>query len=462
MKTCLSIIWDELIEIYYNFSNDSDDCLRYKKEMNDLIDCIYENFQDQKPLHLVEFQKGLLNDKLNFVEVAIRALSVVNCCELCAVCVECAKKFYEVIKGEKKERPLPGELRNYFADNSQVYYYLSAYSNVKSYRNIKNSLVCLKGFSSTTPTIYSAAFSGNVCVGGGLYLNVNDFGIAIDPGISFVENMHRQGIFITDINAVIVTHNHLDHNKDLGTISALQHDLNRYCQSQVKFYKKYFDCANLQRHEISWWLDESTKKINESIVPCSTDLAECVEWTQINDDISFVVIKTEHIKDGKSYGIKLKVKINDKIIIIGYTSDTKCFRELIKFMEESDIIVFNISDIYENDVRGIKQKNGHLGYDGSIRLLKEERQKYQLAIASEFCCSNGDYRMRVVRKLQEQTVSKKHKHIIPGEVGLKVDLDTTNIYCSRCKRALPMGMMTVVAPKMDFGEIEYICNNCQQ
>lgn len=36
------------------------------------------------------------------------------------------------------------------------------------------------------------------------------------------------GIFIEDINAVIVTYNYLGHNKDIGSISALQHDLNRY------------------------------------------------------------------------------------------------------------------------------------------------------------------------------------------------------------------------------------------
>ena len=64
-------------------------------------------------------------------------------------------------------------------------------------------------------------------------------------------------------------------------------------------------------------------------------------------------------------------------------------------MKECDILIFHISDIYEKDVRGTKQKNSHLGYDGSLHLLKGGDQQFRIAIASEFCCNNGDYRMKV-------------------------------------------------------------------
>ena len=43
----------------------------------------------------------------------------------------------------------------------------------------------------------------------------------VDPGINFMENMHFTGLNINDINAVLVTHDHIDHNGDLPAIDDL-------------------------------------------------------------------------------------------------------------------------------------------------------------------------------------------------------------------------------------------------
>lgn len=61
--------------------------------------------------------------------------------------------------------------------------------------------------------------------------------------------------------------------------------------------------------------------------------------------------------EGKSYGVKFKINLESRAIIVGYTSDTKYFSDIAAFMAEADILIFNISDIYEKDVRGTKQKN---------------------------------------------------------------------------------------------------------
>lgn len=313
--------------------------------------------------------------------------------------------------------------------------------------------------------INSAVFSKNTCVGGGFYLNVNGFGVVIDPGIGFVENMHREGIFIEDINAVIVTHDHLDHNKDIGTISALQHDLNSYYEHRTRFYKKYFDQIVNPEHKISWWLDEGTRKNHESnglIFKNSVGLSNCTEWTKLSEEISFMVFRTEHIKKGVSYGIKCRIGTKEKEIVIGYTSDTKFFLELLKYLQEADIIIFNISDIYEKDIRGNKSKSNHLGYDGSVRILKSSKLSYQLAIASEFCCTNGDYRMKLVKKLREEVELNKQRYVIAGEVGMQVLLDKMQVVCSRCKCAESLNNVVVIAPQHEFGRIEYICNQCRE
>lgn len=462
MNTPLSMLWDRLVEIYNRLGTYSPEQCK-----NDMVKCIEHIYSSGKlvyPDHLSVFLTALL-DSCDFIDAAEQASKCERECGQCVVCMKCANKFYSIMQKETVGRSLPMEMVDYFSSDSQLQYYVSAHKNVKLSRDINNSLLCLKGFSSSTPTIYSAVFSNDTCVGGGFYLNVNGFGVVIDPGIGYVENMHRNGVFIEDINAVIVTHNHLDHNKDIGTISALQHDLNRYYERRTGFYKKYFGQINNPEHKISWWLDEGTQKDNESNKSISLNsvvLSDCTDWTKVSEEISIMAFPTKHMKEGVSYGIKCRICLKEKEVVIGYTSDTKFFPELLEYLQESDIIIFNISDIYEKDIRGYKSKSNHLGYDGSIRILKSSELSYQLAIASEFCCTNGDYRMKLVKKLSEQAELKEKRYVIASEVGLQVSLDNLQVVCSRCKCAETLNNVVVVAPEREFGKIEYICNRCRE
>lgn len=63
-------------------------------------------------------------------------------------------------------------------------------------------------------------------------------------------------------------------------------------------------------------------------------------------------------------------------------------------------MVFNVSDIYKKDVKGIKNKNSHLGYNGSIELLKNTN--YKIGIASEFCCTNEDFRINFIKAVKRE------------------------------------------------------------
>ncbi len=463
MNTCLSGLWDILLEKYYEkmMSNpdyaDEDTC---REEIGVMLERFYRDNSLRKPLHVQIFYDELSKNGGDVQHAAEQADKKSEECGLCVICSRCARSFYEILSQRRMERPLPTEWNKYFVDRNQMYFYLSAYKLLKSYRQIKDTLICLKGFSSTTPAIYSAVFEG-ACTGGGIYFNLDGFGVVIDPGIGFVESMHKQGIFIEDINAVIVTHNHLDHNADMGTVSALSYDINRYYRNQERFYQQFFPNRRSRKHEISWWLDESTQKANSEIVPMSRCLTECYEWKELNSAVAIKVIETKHMNGNKSYGIKCKLKLTDKVTIIGYTSDTRYFLELAEFMRECDILIFNISDIYEKDVRGKKQKNTHLGYDGSINLLQDDEQKFRLAIASEFCCNNGDYRMNVVRKLNEHVRHRRKAYVMPGEVGMKVDLQSGGIFCSRCKQVVSPESVCIVSPEREFGTIQYVCRSCR-
>lgn len=84
-------------------------------------------------------------------------------------------------------------------------------------------------------------------MGGGFYFRYKGHGVAVDPGIGFTLLMHRNNIFIDDIDSVIVAHSHLDHNSDVGILSALKYDYNRNRAGNAVFSKTSLSAAKLSR-----------------------------------------------------------------------------------------------------------------------------------------------------------------------------------------------------------------------
>lgn len=90
---------------------------------------------------------------------------------------------------------------------------------------------CLRRFSSSFPLLpRPAAFRS---LAGGYFLRVHrpprnnekrppPFGIVIDPGSDFVENLFRSGYSMSDVDMIIVTHDHVDHMASLEPLLALQ------------------------------------------------------------------------------------------------------------------------------------------------------------------------------------------------------------------------------------------------
>lgn len=85
-------------------------------------------------------------------------------------------------------------------------------------------LVCMRRYSSFFPFLpRPSAFR---VLGGGYFLRAIEpdhapFGIAIDPGPNFLDNLYRCGFCIEDINMIVVTHDHADHVAALDALLAL-------------------------------------------------------------------------------------------------------------------------------------------------------------------------------------------------------------------------------------------------
>jgi len=148
----------------------------------------------------------------------------------------------ELIAGEPRQLDLPpkqrvaqGLLRSFLAhtDSSnmklaQVYGYLMRRAQEKPSLETSQQaleLVCLRRYSSFFPFLpRPAAFRA---LGGGYLVQVHEqgpgkpFGIAIDPGPDFIENLYTCGYSIADIHMIILSHDHADHIASVDALLAL-------------------------------------------------------------------------------------------------------------------------------------------------------------------------------------------------------------------------------------------------
>jgi metallo-beta-lactamase superfamily protein len=90
--------------------------------------------------------------------------------------------------------------------------------------------ICMRRYSSAFPLLpRPSAFRA---LGGGYFIRLHNhgsgetadpFGIVIDPGVDFVENLYRTGYSLGDINMIVITHDHVDHSGSLDILLSLLH-----------------------------------------------------------------------------------------------------------------------------------------------------------------------------------------------------------------------------------------------
>lgn len=415
-------------------------------------------------------------------------------CNLCAVCKNCSKKFLSlcalemfdaksefVIKNIKSEfsnsiktlslsdknsfKLIDSNIFSLINDNRETILkqYISRIDKVKSLSKAENYLLILKGMSSSSPWLYNSTTNKHFS-GGGFYIKWNDKGIVIDPGYNFVDNLHNYDLTIQDVDYVIITHNHIDHNHDVRIID----DLNK------NIWKE-------KRHTIHWYLDSNSYNFSKVFLEdfSSTNNEPCNIIEYKNDTpnaiyfyLDFCELKffpTEHIMIDEhsystdSYGVKIKFHSNDKKVhtTLSYTSDTHYNDNLVKYIDNSDIIIANISGIYETDIKQIEFKKRHLGYWGCVKILEMLKTKPCLFLLSEFWSGINDIRFPIAKYMQNE-ISKQFPEekfkVIPADIGLSISLDSKKIKCSYCNKYADS--VKIAKPKNDFDNLQYICNDC--
>jgi len=307
----------------------------------------------------------------------------------------------------------------------------------------------LKGLSSSSPIIYNNTF-GTQFRGGGFYFRWKGVGVVVDPGLYFVTNMHEFGLNIQDIDAVVITHDHLDHMGDMQLLDDLEY--------QIK-----------PNRTIQWYVCEEI--FSQRLSNSHFTLVSPGNHYDIAGIIELHAAPARHIQDSKAgtgyrnttfgcifdlyeYPAHFSRKWS-----LGYTSDTTYWSGMEQSYEAMDLLVANISSIREKDLLLEEQNPLHLGFTGCVKLLQSLKQPPTLLLLSEFWNGIEDIRFTVSKQLRRLSKRKDvDTCVLPTEIGMRISLENLGVKCSSCGSYA--NHIALIRPSKPFGKLEYLCKNC--
>ncbi len=269
--------------------------------------------------------------------------------------------------------------------------------------------------------------------GGGYLFRWHGFGVTVDPGHNFIENLYEADYTITDLNAVVISHNHLDHTADFEAILDLlyqcnkrEHPHNLSVLLNPTTYRKYGPMLQSNSHV--------------KATPIRTD-KPVFRWISKSPRIKLSAIYAQHTEQGGfAEGMSLKFDLfshsskgSRQKTSLGFTADTGWHAGLAPFFQGVDVLVTHLGSVKRSELDEAKRYESHLGILGLFRLIGEieEGGCEPIVILSEF----GEELMGLRDVLAHELKDKfPDMRIFPGDIGHRVGLEPGNlqIVCETC------------------------------
>ncbi len=292
--------------------------------------------------------------------------------------------------------------------------------------------------------------------GGGYFIKWKGQGIVVDPGFDFLRNFHDAGFHAGEITAVVVTHNHPDHNADLKSIDDLCYEVQkRQARTALQPYQLLLD---EDTRAAQYWTSEKQSHRSD---PVNLDHGRCSpigEYSSPSGVFRVRYFKVNHGPDvPRAIGFCLDLLDNGtRKVRIGFTGDTELFPELPSRLADCDILVAHISqpsveELYDPTER----KKIHLGYRGLIELVR--LAKPRLTLVGEFWAGLEDLRIDLVDGVRTMSANP---NVFPTSIGMAVNLESGRISCSTCKIPVLPEKVRVTSPTELFGSLGYYCPMC--
>ena len=332
------------------------------------------------------------------------------------------------------------------------------YLNDRKVSGRDDTLSILRGWSSAVTLLEG---SERLWRGGGYFLKWHGHGVVIDPGFDFLRNFHDAGFHGREIGAVLVSHNHPDHNSDLKDIDDLRYEMWKRLKGTVELGSQpYVLIWDLDSQNATKFGSESPQHQLPPIVmssgfPLSFDLRTHVSKIPLKV-IPFKVDHGSDVKHAMGMVIELLGDQGETVVRIGYTADTEYFTNLHEHLKDCDVLIAHISQPTTEELQDeSKQKSLHLGYRGTARLIAECQPT--LTLVGEFWAGLTDLRIPLVKGLKERSGVK---HILPSGLGMHLKLPTLDVECTECGKPTSFAKIKVAPPADSFGSLAYLCENC--
>lgn len=225
---------------------------------------------------------------------------------------------------------------------------------------------------------------------GGLYFNVDNTSLIIDPGVS---TFYRyRNTYENQLDGIILSHVHIDHSNDLNIFVELMTNGGEEKKGTLILPKQAVEDKILQPY-----LREFPEKTH-IIEPNTKYKIKNIE----------VETSIEHRHGVENYGFVLKTKKNK----IGYITDTGYFPDLLKSYLECDILIINVP-YHKNH----KSNPKHLDIPAVEELIKEIKPKQ--VILTHFNCSMLEEKPSFIAK----SLSEKYEtNVIAAEDDMILEL----------------------------------------
>jgi tetratricopeptide (TPR) repeat protein/ribonuclease BN (tRNA processing enzyme) len=293
----------------------------------------------------------------------------------------------------------------------------------------------LRRWNSYTPMMHTTTESN---LGGGYFLYWKGKGIVIDPGFDFIDNFFDNDLVIYDINAIIITHAHVDHCNDFESLITLIFEYNEKNKEKKKI-DLFMNLGALKKF-LGWVpLSEDTKTARIGrIYP----LERGISYNLKDYNLKLSATKAIHNEVlSKDYSVGLMFELYDKGIFtvdnpfkIGYTSDTRHDEEVEEQYEGVDIIIPHLGSIDQSDfnLEEETRSEDHLMLKGVISTI--HKSDANLAIISEFGEELGEHRMTIVGALSRIFEKNKMARCLTGDIGLNISIPALKVKCHYCNK----------------------------
>jgi tetratricopeptide (TPR) repeat protein len=324
----------------------------------------------------------------------------------------------------------------------------------------QNLFSVLRRWNSYTPTLHTNTEEN---LGGGYFLYWKGKGIVIDPGFNFIDNFLNNGLLIYDIDAVIITHAHVDHCSDFEAILTLLHEYNEKRENKKRI--DLFMNMGAMKKFFGWIPLEDSDTIRRIY-----SLEEGISHDMERFSLRLNVRKALHDEVlSKTYSVGLIFELygedgytRDNPFRIGYTSDTRHDEDVETQYTGVDIIVPHLGSIDESDFKfkEEKKRGDHLYLKGVVSTIIKSNAK--LAIVSEFGEELGEHRMTIIGALDRVFQNNDMARCLTGDIGLTVSIPDLKVRCRYCESFVDLSEITEAIDPTNRKKkrIIYYCKNC--